>query len=89
MAGRATASSASLSAPTSAGAAVCQRPLTSDALLCPRRKAASLGLRLVGIDRPGYGLSTLEPGRTIAEWAPIAIAVADHLGLDRFLTMGI
>jgi pimeloyl-ACP methyl ester carboxylesterase len=48
-----------------------------------------MGLRLIGIDRPGYGLSTLEPGRTIASWAPSAIAVADHLGLLRFMTMGI
>ncbi len=48
----------------------------------------ALGLRIVGIDRPGYGLSTPRPGRTIADWPPDAVAVADHLGLDRFFTIG-
>jgi pimeloyl-ACP methyl ester carboxylesterase len=51
--------------------------------------AIDAGLRLVGIDRPGYGLSTPEPGRTIAGWVPEALAVADHLGIDRFVTVGI
>jgi pimeloyl-ACP methyl ester carboxylesterase len=51
--------------------------------------AVEAGLRLVGIDRPGYGLSDPEPGRTIAGWVPEALAVADHLGIDRFVTVGI
>jgi pimeloyl-ACP methyl ester carboxylesterase len=51
--------------------------------------AVDAGLRLVGIDRPGYGLSTPDPGRTIGGWAPDALAVADHLGIDRFVTVGI
>lgn len=50
--------------------------------------AVEAGLRLVGIDRPGYGLSTAEPGRTIGGWVPEALAVADHLGIDRFVTVG-
>lgn len=41
------------------------------------------GLRIVGIDRPGYALSAPEPGRTIAGRVPEALAVADHLGIDR------
>src|SRR5687768_7550704 len=51
--------------------------------------AAAAGLRLVGIDRPGYGLSTPEPGRTIGGWVAEALTVADHLGIDRFATVGI
>ncbi len=51
--------------------------------------AADAGLRLVGIDRPGYGLSTPQPGRTISDWVPQALAVADHLGIDRFVTVGV
>jgi pimeloyl-ACP methyl ester carboxylesterase len=51
--------------------------------------AVSAGLRLIGIDRPGYGGSTVRPGRTIADWVPDAIEVAAHLGLDRFATTGI
>ncbi|MDJ0977306.1 MAG: alpha/beta hydrolase [Erythrobacter sp.] len=50
---------------------------------------ASLDLRLIGIDRPGYGLSTPQPGRTIGGWCSDALAVADALGLGRFLTAGI
>jgi pimeloyl-ACP methyl ester carboxylesterase len=51
--------------------------------------ASTAGLRLVGIDRPGYGLSPPAPGRTIGGWVPEALAVADHLGLDRFVTVGV
>ena len=50
--------------------------------------AARAGLRLIGIDRPGYGRSTPRPGRTIADGVPDALAVLDHLGIDRFLVLG-
>jgi pimeloyl-ACP methyl ester carboxylesterase len=50
--------------------------------------AAAAGLRLIGIDRPGYGSSTPQPGRTIGGWVPDALAVVDHLGIDRFLALG-
>ena len=46
------------------------------------------GLRLIGIDRPGYGRSTPNPGRTIGGWVPDALAVVDHLGIDRFVSVG-
>jgi pimeloyl-ACP methyl ester carboxylesterase len=57
------------------------------AYLAPSARQA--GLRIVGIDRPGYGLSSAEPGRSIGGWVPEALAVADHLGIDRFVTVGI
>jgi pimeloyl-ACP methyl ester carboxylesterase len=50
--------------------------------------AAEAGLRIIGIDRPGYGLSSPNPGRTIADWVPDGLAVADALGIDRFVTVG-
>jgi pimeloyl-ACP methyl ester carboxylesterase len=50
--------------------------------------AGPAGIRFVGIDRPGYGLSTPWPGRTIAGWVPDALAVADALGIDRFAVIG-
>ena len=50
--------------------------------------ASRIGVRIVGIDRPGYGLSTPQPGRTIGGWVDDALAVADHLGLERFATAG-
>lgn len=50
--------------------------------------AVRAGIRPIGIDRPGYGLSSPQPGRTIGGWVPDALAVLDHLGIDRFLTLG-
>ena len=50
-------------------------------------EAAEAGLLLVGVDRPGYGLSTL-PGRTIADWVTDAIAVADDLSIGKFVAVG-
>jgi pimeloyl-ACP methyl ester carboxylesterase len=51
--------------------------------------APRAGLRLIGIDRPGYGRSTPQPGRTIAGWVPDALAVLDHLGIDQCAAVGV
>ena len=51
-------------------------------------EAAEAGLLLIGIDRPGYGMSTPCPGRTIAGWVPDALAVADELGTTKFVAVG-
>jgi pimeloyl-ACP methyl ester carboxylesterase len=51
--------------------------------------AREASLRLIGIDRPGYGLSTARPGRTIADSVPDGLAVVDHLGIDRFVAVGV
>lgn len=45
-------------------------------------------IRLIGYDRPGYGLSTSAPGRTIADVANDVGSIADALGLDRFGVWG-
>ena len=50
--------------------------------------AERLGLRWVGHDRPGYGGSSPQPGRTVGSVAADVEAVADALGLDRFAVMG-
>lgn len=50
--------------------------------------AARAGLRLIGIDRPGYGRSTAQPGRTIGGWAADALAVLDRLGIDECVVLG-
>ncbi|MEY2425984.1 MAG: hypothetical protein QOI61_1556 [Actinomycetota bacterium] len=52
-------------------------------------EASALGFRIVGIDRPGYGLSTPRPGRSIEACVPDILAVADALGADRFITVGV
>jgi pimeloyl-ACP methyl ester carboxylesterase len=56
-----------------------------DELLLPAREA---GLRIVELVRPGYGLSTRAPGRAIVDVVPLVTALADHLGYDRFVTLG-
>ena len=50
--------------------------------------AARRGLRLVAYDRPGYGESARESGRTVASAAADAEAIADALGAERFATWG-
>ena len=46
------------------------------------------GLRVVSPDRPGYGGSTPQPGRSMADWPADVEAMADALGIDQFVAMG-
>ena len=39
------------------------------------------GIRLIALDRPGYGLSDPLPGRTLLDWPRDVAAAADALGL--------
>lgn len=50
---------------------------------------AAAGLRVITADRPGYGGSTPLPGRTTADWADDVAALADHLGVERFVVIGL
>lgn len=47
------------------------------------------GIRLIGVDRPGYGLSTARPYRKLADWPRDIERLADHLGLKRFGVVGV
>jgi pimeloyl-ACP methyl ester carboxylesterase len=42
------------------------------------------GVRLIGIDRPGFGGSTHQPHRRYTDWPANVLAVANELGIDRF-----
>jgi pimeloyl-ACP methyl ester carboxylesterase len=46
------------------------------------------GLAVCSYDRPGYGLSSRRPGRTHADTVDDVVAIADHLGWDRFAVAG-
>jgi len=46
-------------------------------------------VRFVAVDRPGYGHSTFQPGRRLADWALDVSALADHLNIDKFSVIGI
>src|SRR5688500_7698780 len=50
--------------------------------------ADRLGMRWVSFDRPGYGGSTVAPGRTVSSVAADATAVVDALGIDAFAVVG-
>jgi pimeloyl-ACP methyl ester carboxylesterase len=50
--------------------------------------AAQRGLRMVSFSRAGYGNSTRNPGRSVANVTPDVAAVLDQLGADRFYTLG-
>jgi len=47
------------------------------------------GVRLIGVDRPGYGLSDPKRGRKLADFPADVAALADHLAIDRFAVLGI
>jgi pimeloyl-ACP methyl ester carboxylesterase len=47
-----------------------------------------LGIRLVSYDRPGYGRSDPQPGRTVSDAAADIHAIADELELDTFGVVG-
>ena len=51
--------------------------------------ATKRGIRLIFYDRPGYGPSTPQTGRTIANAAGDAAAIADALGIERLATWGV
>ncbi|HEY5294481.1 MAG TPA: alpha/beta hydrolase [Gaiellaceae bacterium] len=51
--------------------------------------AREQGIRLIGYNRPGYGGSAREQGRTVADCAADVDAIADALQLERFGTWGI
>src|SRR2546430_11938509 len=51
-------------------------------------EAARRGLRTVVFSRPGYGESTAQPGRSVADVAADTAAVLDALGARRFVTIG-
>ncbi|TMK34364.1 MAG: alpha/beta hydrolase [Actinobacteria bacterium] len=50
--------------------------------------AAERGLRWVSYSRPGYGDSGRLADRTVADCAEDVVAIADHLGAERFFTIG-
>lgn len=51
--------------------------------------AASLGARIIAIDRPGIGLSSPHPSRTVLSWAQDIQHLTQHLGLKSYAAMGI
>jgi pimeloyl-ACP methyl ester carboxylesterase len=47
------------------------------------------GVLLIGLDRPGYGLSDPKPGARLVDWTQDVFEAADQLEIDRFAVDGI
>jgi pimeloyl-ACP methyl ester carboxylesterase len=58
------------------------------ALGTPEEQAAA-GVHMVTVERPGFGLSDDRPGWTLLDCAADVAAVADHLGIDRYVAGGV
>jgi len=54
-----------------------------------RQIAATRGLRIIGIDRPGVGLSPPHLYDSVADFVPDLELVANQLGIERFSTIGL
>jgi pimeloyl-ACP methyl ester carboxylesterase/glycosidase len=56
---------------------------------CPdRRTTHARGVRLIAVDRPGYGGSDPQPGRRIIDGGRDVAAIATLLGLERYAVVG-
>ena len=51
-------------------------------------QGAERGVRHIAYSRPGYCGSERDTGRTVADCARDVAAIADELGIERFLTVG-
>jgi len=52
------------------------------------RIAVQKGIRLIGVDRPGYGLSDDSLWHNRSDWAEDVTEMADRLGIERFSILG-
>ncbi|MEJ2556534.1 MAG: alpha/beta hydrolase [Anaerolineae bacterium] len=50
--------------------------------------AKKMGIRVIGIDRPGMGLSDYKPHRKLLDWPDDVIELADALGFGKFPIVG-
>jgi pimeloyl-ACP methyl ester carboxylesterase len=53
----------------------------------PPELLTAAGVRMIGVDRPGYGLSRADWAAQFADWPRAVGALADHLGTGRFAVL--
>jgi len=53
------------------------------------KKAKELHIRLISLDRPGYGLSDFQKNRTLLDWPGDIQEIADQLYIKKFSVLGI
>ncbi len=54
-----------------------------------RKAAERHRVRIIAPDRPGFGLSDFQRGRTLLDWPDDVACLADELGIDRFAVLGV
>jgi pimeloyl-ACP methyl ester carboxylesterase len=59
------------------------------ALIAGVVEQAGIEARVVVLDRPGYGSSTFQPGRTLLDWPSDLAEAAGQLGIDEFALLGV
>ena len=52
-------------------------------------RAREMGVRLIAPERPGFGLSDVQPQRRLLDWVEDIRELADALSLDRFAVAGV
>jgi pimeloyl-ACP methyl ester carboxylesterase len=50
--------------------------------------AALANIRVISLDRPGYGRSSFQEGRSFLDWPSDLVALSEHLHIDRFAVVG-
>jgi len=66
-----------------------QSPASSDMFRQAYHRLAAQGIRAIGIDTPGFGMSDLPTQiPSIADYADAMVAVMEHLGLDECAFLG-
>ena len=53
------------------------------------KPAKRLGIRVIGIDRPGFGLSDPQPERKLLDFPKDLLVLADHLKVKTFSVLGV
>src|SRR5690242_21633757 len=51
--------------------------------------AENVGVRLIGLDRPGIGRSDAKAGYRLLDWPDDVVEVAEALGIERFAVEGL
>ena len=58
-------------------------------VIIPHEAMLRTGIRCIGIDRPGMGLSTFQNDRTVLDFTEDVEALADHLAVEKFFVMAV
>lgn len=53
------------------------------------QQAGATKFRVITTDRPGFGGSDPQPGRTLLDWPRDVAALADHLGISQYVVAGV